>query len=221
MTQSGRVPDTHAEAWALLPFLANGRISAEEREWVEMHVHSCEACRDEFAVQQSLARQLRDGQAPFAGGEQRAFAKLWTRIEASESALPAQSDVAVRSIGSAPRRTVRWLAAAVVVQAIGLALLGVTALRTSDMPAGEFRTVTSTETRTLGPAIRLVFSADASIAEVTDILSRHDLELIGGPQGGGIFTAGMKDAASGPSAESVATRLREDERVQFAEPIVY
>jgi hypothetical protein len=66
----------------------------------------------------------------------------------------------------------------------------------------------------------LVFSADASIAEVTDILSRYELELIGGPQSGGIFTASMKDTASGPSAESIATRLREDERVQFAEPIV-
>ena len=28
---SSRIPDTHAEAWALLPWLANGRISAEDR----------------------------------------------------------------------------------------------------------------------------------------------------------------------------------------------
>ncbi len=35
---SPRIPDTHAEAWALLPWLANGRIQASDREWVEAHV---------------------------------------------------------------------------------------------------------------------------------------------------------------------------------------
>lgn len=219
MTQSGQVPDTHAEAWALLPFIANGRISAEEREWVESHVQSCAACREELMLQRSLAQQLRDTQTPFASGEQRAFNKLWTRIEASESALPSQPEAA-RSAGAGPRRTVRWLAAAVVVQAIGLALLGITALRTTESAPGEFRTVTNAETRTIGPAIRLVFSADASIADVSDMLLRHGLELVGGPQGGGIFTAGLKDTSAERSAESVAAHLRADERVQFAEPIV-
>lgn len=219
MTHSGQVPDTHAEAWAMLPFLANGRISAEEREWVEMHVQSCHACREEFAAQQSLAEHLLDAEVPFPVNEQRAFAKLWTRIEASESALPEQPRTALDRGGSAPRRTIRWLAAAVVVQAIGLALLGATALRTADAP-GEFRTVTSGETRTMGPSIRLVFSDDASIAEVSDLLSRHDLELVSGPQGNGIFTANHKTSAESGSIEAVASALREDARVQFAEPIV-
>ena len=220
MTHSGPVPDTHAEAWALLPFLANGRISAEDREWVELHVHSCGACREEFAAQQSLAQHLRTAQGSFTGNEQRAFANLWTRIEASETALPPQAERTVSSAGSAPRRTVRWLAAAVVVQAIGLALLGVTALNTGNMGPGEFRTVTSSATRTIGPGIRVVFRPDASVAEVSDLLSRHELQLVGGPQGSGIFTASLKDPSSDHSMESVATALRNDVRVQFAEPIV-
>jgi anti-sigma factor RsiW len=220
MTHSGFVPDTHAEAWALLPFLANGRISAEDREWVELHVHSCHACREEFAAQQSLEQHLRTAQPPFAGSEQRAFAKLWTRIEASETALPPQPERRVNSGGSAPRRTVRWLAAAVVVQAIGLALLGVTALNTGNTSPGEFRTVTSNQTHTMGPAIRVVFRPDASMADVSDLLSRHELELIGGPQGSGIFTASSKDSSSDRSMESLAIALRNDARVLFAEPIV-
>ena len=223
MTHSGRVPDTHAEAWAMLPFLANGRISAEDREWVEMHVHLCDACREEFITHQSLAHHLRDAQAPFSANEQRAFAKLWTRIEASESALPQQPEAAVLSQGSSPRRTVRWLAAAVVVQAIGLALLGVTALRNAEMPPGEFRTVTSGDTHMVDPSIRptvrLVFSDDASMAEVSDLLSRHELELVAGPQGNGIFTA-RPSSPSNTSIEAVASALREDARVQFAEPVM-
>ena len=39
---SSRIPDTHAEAWALLPWLANGRIAPEDREWVESHLGSAE-----------------------------------------------------------------------------------------------------------------------------------------------------------------------------------
>ena len=32
---SPRIPDTHAEAWAMLPWLANGRLPAADREWVQ------------------------------------------------------------------------------------------------------------------------------------------------------------------------------------------
>jgi hypothetical protein len=37
---TSRIPDTHAEAWDLLPWLANGRIAAGDREWVEAHVQA-------------------------------------------------------------------------------------------------------------------------------------------------------------------------------------
>ena len=52
---SSRIPDTHAEAWALLPWLANGRIQASDREWVEAHVAGCEECRAEVAAQRKMA----------------------------------------------------------------------------------------------------------------------------------------------------------------------
>jgi hypothetical protein len=218
MNQSGRIPDTHAEAWALLPFFANGRIAPEDREWVELHVQSCESCRRELEAQQPLAQQMRESEPPFASSEQRAFAKLWTRIEAAEGAVPAEAGAARSAIAGGPRRTTRWLAAAVFVQAIGLALLGVSALNDSDSGAG-YRTVTSAEARYSGPAVRLVFTADTSMAQVTDILSRHGLELIAGPRGAGVFTAALTDGSQGTTAESIAQTLRDDAHVQFAEPL--
>ena len=42
-----RMPDTHAEAWALLPFVASGRIDAADREWIDAHAQSCAECRAE------------------------------------------------------------------------------------------------------------------------------------------------------------------------------
>jgi hypothetical protein len=220
MTQSGRIPDTHAEAWALLPFLVNGRIAAEDREWVELHVQSCEECRREIEAQRPLAQEMRDAEPPFTSSEQRAFAKLWTRIEASEAAVPSHEEpLAVRTSGTAPRRTVRWLAAAVIVQAIGLALLGVTALNNSEEASGDYGTVTSAEVQQLGPAVRLVFTNETSMADVTEILARNQLELIGGPRGAGVFTAALADASTGISAETIAIALRRDPHVQFAEPV--
>jgi hypothetical protein len=220
MSQSGRVPDTHAEAWALLPFLVNGRIASQDREWVEAHVHTCDDCRRELEAQRPLAQEMRESEAPFASSEQRAFAKLWTRIEASENAMPEdERAVPMRATGAAPRRTVRWLAAAVFVQAIGLALLGGIAVKNSDDSAGDFRTVTSVEGRQMGPAVRLVFTPDTSMRDVTQILSGQGLELVAGPHGAGIFTAAVADASVKTSAEAIAKSLRENAQVQFAEPV--
>ena len=139
---SPRIPDTHAEAWALLPWLANGRLPASDREWVEAHVAQCAECRGELDAQRKVATQINRDTSPDTAGtpgwtghgstgndEQRSFNKLWARIEASESAAPSASG----TVGgfSSRTRTVRWLAAAVVVQGFGLALFGFNALRTN------------------------------------------------------------------------------------------
>jgi hypothetical protein len=126
---SSRIPDTHAEAWALLPWLANGRIAPEDREWVEAHVSGCADCRAELAAQRLVVSQVSRDEAavpqPAASEEQRSFNKLWARIEAAESVSTGSASGSGTSAGAArTSRTVRWLAAAVVVQAIGLGVLG-------------------------------------------------------------------------------------------------
>jgi hypothetical protein len=216
-----RIPDTHAEAWNLLPWLANGRLAPADREWVEAHVHACEECRAELAGQRLIATNMRsdlETPATSAPDEQRAFDKLWSRIEASEGAEP--------GTGASPvvrRRSsvVRWLAAAVIVQGFGLALLGFHALRTP-AASGEFRTVSTVETpRTIAPEIRIVFSPDASIESINTLLSHQGLSLVSGPGVSGNFTAALSvDAvAAGASAESVAAVISRDPNVSFAQPI--
>jgi anti-sigma factor RsiW len=78
---SPRIPDTHAEAWALLPWLANGRLGAEDREWVEAHVAGCAECRAELASQRLVAsRMSADLEQPVGDDvEQKSFNKLWAR----------------------------------------------------------------------------------------------------------------------------------------------
>lgn len=215
---SPRIPDTHAEAWALLPWLANGRIDAGDREWVEAHVASCAECRAELAAQRMVATHMSrdDADASRANEEQKSFNKLWARIEAAESAAtPATGSIAGTGVSRASR-TVRWLAAAVVVQALGLGVLGMSALR-----GPELETVAIPEARLNAPAVRIVFTPEASIDTVNTLLMHQGLSIVAGPGIQGNFTAVLSpDAvASGASAESVAQVISKDPNVSFAQPV--
>jgi hypothetical protein len=220
---SPRIPDTHAEAWALLPWLANGRIAPEDREWVENHVSACAECRAELNAQRMIATQVeRDGAvspAPAASDEQRSFNKLWARIEASESATTPAADARGVAGTSRSSRTVRWLAAAVVVQAIGLGVLGVS-LRGTGAP-DKFITVTDPKPRTNAPAVVLVFAPSASMSTINTLLGHQGLSIVSGPGDSGNFIAELSaDAvASGASAESVASVISKDPNVTLAEPV--
>jgi hypothetical protein len=220
---SPRIPDTHAEAWAMLPWLANGRLPASDREWVEAHVAQCAECRGELEAQRKVASHIdrdntrRDSSPDMGTEEQRSFNKLWARIEASEAAAPA----AVTAAGSVSRtsRTVRWLVAAVVVQGFGLALFGFNALRES---SNGFVTVTDAPPQRLNaPAVRLVFAPAASVADINTLLTHQGLSIVSGPGTSGNFTAELSaDAvASGASADSVAAVISKDPNVTFAQPV--
>jgi hypothetical protein len=220
---SSRIPDTHAEAWALLPWLANGRIESADREWVEAHVAACTECRAELAAQRKVEAQMsRDGSAPaVAGDEQKSFNKLWARIEASESLTAVATQRATGTgLPSRASRTVRWLAAAVVVQAIGLGVLGFGSLRGDAQPV-IFKTVATPEARLAAPAVRIVFAPQASVEAINTLLSHQELSIVSGPGTQGNFTAVLSPnaVASGASAESVAQVISKDPNVSFAQPV--
>jgi hypothetical protein len=217
-----RIPDTHAEAWDLLPWLANGRIASADREWVEAHVQTCADCRAELAVQRLLATNLgAAGSEPVASTseEQRSFDKLWARVAAAESAAPAANSVAGMPARSS--RTVRWLAAAVIVQGFGLALFGFNSLR-SNWDGPEIVTVTSNgPSRGNAPQVSLVFAPGASIDDINTLLAHQELSIVAGPGLSGNFTAALSAnaVASGASAESVAAVISKDPNVTFAQPV--
>jgi len=216
MSESGRIPDTHAEAWVLLPFLVNGRLSDEDREWVEFHVSQCKECQRELGAQRPLAVEMRDAETPVTGSEQRAFNKLWTRIEAAEAAVPGANDAPATSVRRAPSRTVRWLAAAAIVQAVGLGVLGLVALQGR---GSDFRTVTDVPAPVAGgAAVRLVFAPDTQIDSMAEVLGRYGLQIVSGPGQAGVFTAALPATARTTPA-SVAASLANDPHIRFAEPV--
>lgn len=218
-----RIPDTHAEAWDLIPWLANGRLAAADREWVEAHLQSCVECRVELTTQREIAQRMHAaGEVPVVGDEQRSFDKLWSRIEASESAGAVSTGTGSLAPARRGSRTVRWLAAAVIVQGFGLALFGLQALRGADAPRDDFRTVSTVEAvRGATPEVRIVFAPEATIGTINALLARQGLTLVSGPGESGNFTAALTAAAvaTGASAESVADQISRDPNVAFAQPV--
>jgi len=215
------IPDTHAEAWAMLPWLANGRLEAADREWVDAHVAGCAECRAELATQGRIATEMaRAGAAPAsANDEQKSFDKLWARIDAVESS-PVERITGSKVAHRPASRMVRWLAAAVVVQAIGLGVLGFSTLR-GPSSAGDYVTVAEAQPRLNAPAVRVVFAPQASIENINTLLTHQGLTLVAGPGIQGNFTAVLSaDAvASGASADSVARVISKDPNVSFAQPV--
>jgi hypothetical protein len=217
-----RIPDTHAEAWSLLPWLATGRVQPADREWLDAHVAGCAECRAELHTQRMIAAPMRAaGEAPAASAadEQRSFDKLMARIDAADGAT-AMMGTPREAAPLRTSRAVRWLVAAVVVQGFGLALLGFNTLRSA--PTGEFRTVSSVDTPRLdAPTLRIVFAPEATISSVNTLLAHQGLTLVSGPGLSGNFTAMLSaDAvASGATAESVAAVISRDPNVTFAQPV--
>jgi len=186
----------------------------------------CADCRGELEAQRKIATHIQRDESPNTGSpnmgsdEQRSFNKLWARIEASEAAAPAAGAVAGSSASRTPR-TVRWLVAAVVVQGVGLALFGFNALRAD---SSGYVTVTAPDNSTQrlnAPAVRLVFAANASMADINTLLTHQGLSIVAGPGSSGNFTAELSaDAvASGASADSVAAVISKDPNVTFAQPV--
>jgi len=178
-----------------------------------------------YLVASHVNRQESTSPQPAASEEQRSFNKLWARIEASESAsTPATGTTGTGVAASRSARTVRWLAAAVVVQAIGLGVLGVAFVGNDSRNGSELiHTVADPQPRLDAPAVSIAFAPETSMGTVNTLLTHQGLSIVGGPGGEGNFQAQLSaDAvASGATAESVAAVLSKDPNVTFAQPIAH
>lgn len=201
MKHADDVQALHRRAWEAIPWLVNGRIAAAEREALESHLRHCADCRDELALQQRLRDGILRQVGPVADADA-GLARLWQRIDAEAAMTPA----AGRS-----GTWLRWLAAAVVIQAIALAALLGANFGAATPP---YRTLSADAPPP--DAIRAVFAAELPLGELQQVLDRAGLRIADGPNELGAYSVytlvprGPRDAA--------LERLRADARVRFAEP---
>ena len=78
---------SHADAWLMLPWLANGRLAGAERLRVEEHVRGCALCAREMALQRRLCEVLTEPErVTYAPGP--SFRKLMDRIDGRTARRP-------------------------------------------------------------------------------------------------------------------------------------
>jgi hypothetical protein len=230
-----------AEAARLLPWYITGRLSQADAERVGQHIEHCAVCREDFADQRALRTRVKADTsveiAPQAG-----LAATLARIdelgremgpahEQHREAAVAPAAAAIIPIDRAARRgaqplrrqqrVTQWLAAAAVVQAIGLAMVGRALLQApgntpADKPVAGYETLSSPEAPAPVGQIRAVFARSMSVDALHGLLRGQHLTIVGGPTEAGVFTLGFEAGAVRPAAALQA--LRADPQVQFAEP---
>ncbi len=201
MTDSERLSDKQIEE--LLPFYVNGTLGEEERAAVEARAAENPALAREIAFLEGLSAVVREREAAeddsMTSPGELGLKRLQRDLEAEGEGL---GGVTPWRIG-AFRLPVRQIAlAASLALAIGLG-------------AGSFLTYQLDErylaasgggVEAEGVVLQVIFRPDASEAEISALLRREGLSIVGGPSALGLYRL---DSGLGPAEESALTGLIE------------
>ncbi|MBS0365072.1 MAG: hypothetical protein JSR67_04510 [Proteobacteria bacterium] len=238
MNRSDETP--HAAALQI-PWLVNGTLAAEAAAVLHEHLALCSQCRHDYQQQQQLHAAMNTEDSLVFATEP-SFQKLLTRLKTDDRLAHRPAEAAqsgVRPAGGLRRnpasdrrppaaysrypRAVRWLAAAAVVQALGLGLIGWGWYRSQ--PAGGEAVYT---TLTSAPAVsadfaraRVYFQPQTSLAELGSVLRSAHAHLVDGPSEADVYTVGFA-TSSGPDGAGLDARLailRASPAVVLAEPL--
>ena len=189
-----------------LPWLANGTLVGSEKERIERHLGECLTCQQEWRVQRRIAEAV--ASPSLAGEPAEAFAALDARLDAADTATAGTGAWLSRIVRSTPR-PVRVTVAAQFVAVIAL----VAVLFSMRPPEDTAPYRTRAESGPAAGDARVVFSPQASVADINALLSRHGARVVDGPTRRGVYTLLLA-----PGAERDTLRaLREEPVVVFAE----
>lgn len=194
-------------AWEAMPWVLQDSATQEQGAWLEDHLAQCESCRAEFA-QQSRLRLALSLPADVPVDADVGLGRLLARLD-----MPDPQELRLRS------RPGNWLSralvAAVLVQALGLGVLGVKLWSGGGDPS--YRTL-SQETLPAAPgAIRVVPDAGMTLADWNALLHALRLQVVNGPNDVGAYTVAPVSSAS--TAQHALQQLRTTRGILLAEPV--
>ncbi|HWG66475.1 MAG TPA: zf-HC2 domain-containing protein [Rhodanobacteraceae bacterium] len=196
-----------ARAWEIMPWVLQATAVPGQREWLMHHLAQCEACSAEFA-QQSRLRCALSLPTDVPVDAESGLKRLLERIDTPETeATP------VRRWSSGNRLT-RALAAAVVLQAIGIGALSV---RLWSDQAPQYRTLSQPALLEPAGALRVVPAPGMKLADWNKLLHDLGLRVIDGPNDAGAYAVVPAESAS--SSASALRKLRADRDIRLAEPV--
>jgi len=216
----------HSRAELIIPWLVNGSLPADAEPALREHVVACPECRQDYEEQLRVREAMR-AEGPLVFAAESSYQKLLARIQNPESSRepraaagaldPAES---MRPIRRTPP-VVRWLAAAVILQAFALGL-GAWVWHSS-RGASEARYVTLTSAAPSydsGPRVRVLFRTDLTVGALQTVLQGAGAHIIDGPADGDVYTLGFVPPPGSPAAlASRIAALRANPAILFAEPV--
>jgi hypothetical protein len=221
----------HEEVWLLLPWLANGRVSAAERELAEEHLRKCAECEREFAVQNEFHTAFTEpDRVTYAPGP--SFRKLMARIDAdSKSARPAPRTKPVASEASLWRRLGHvslWRPPGLAWAASFLLVLGTTGMMVTAYRWSQPSYSTYTATPAVTPdVLHIALDRALPIGDVEELLHANGARIVEGPGSTGVLgvvpigVIAGQTSASGVNKQlrALSARLRTDPRVLWVQPL--
>jgi hypothetical protein len=216
-------PD-HLRAWEALPWVVNGRATPEQARWVADHVAGCEDCRAELAWQQRLHDALAGpGEAATAdpateAGLQRLLARL---DDVADEPQPAP---VIAAASRTPHRLTWALAAAVVVQAVGLGVMSLQLGTAGDNGANGANATYRTLSEGAGLArpsatLRVLPDATMTLAQWQTLLQTQGLQVVNGPNASGAYALAPSPGTPARPRDMALAQLRASPGIRLAEPI--
>jgi hypothetical protein len=193
----------------MMPWVLQQSATPEQSEWLTHHLAHCAACRAEFAQQNRLKQAISlptDIELDAEAGLQRLLGRL-------DAPAPQEETETVRARSG---WLTRALAAAVLIQAIGIGALGLKIWSANEQPA--YRTLSQEPVApTMQGAIRVVPDASMTLADWNALLHSLQLQVVGGPNDVGAYTVAPN--ASTSKAPNTLQQLRTARGVRLAEPV--
>lgn len=227
----------HRQIWDLIPWLVNGTLDDEQREIAHRHLDRCVDCRDEFDFQLRIQGGMTvDAHAP-VGDSSASLARLMARIDAEDEGrdfaqIPLHLGSSEETQRTArrvhrQRRLMRMLAAMVVVEALGLSVLGTLWFAQGSNPEqpAAYTTLSTAAPEAAEGIIRLVPSPSLGMGELQALLAEAGLHIAGSNATATVLTLAANGGAGAQSGDRKASlndtlqRLRANPGVLLAEPI--
>jgi hypothetical protein len=205
---------SHRQIWEMLPWTLNGSASEEEALAVNEHLRQCADCRQASEFEQRLHDALSRPQPTTCDADE-GWLRLSARIDGATG-----TGLLARMRPSATMQ-VRWLAAAVIVEALALGVIVTsTWVNRPERPgAGVYRTLSQPDAARTAPTIRAVLAPEMTLDQFRQLLVEAHLQVVAGPGDAGVWSLAPAADANLLATESALRELRGSAQVRFAEPI--
>ena len=224
----------HEDAWLLLPWLANERLTPAERERVEDHVRCCAECEQELALQHRLCGAFAEpDRVIYAPGP--SFRKLMDRIDSAAQedevmpgTVPHARPPVGRDLTQRLGRVSLWRPPGLAWAASFILFFGLTGLVATGYHWSQPVYATHTDNAAVTPnVLHIALDRTLTIGEVEEMLRTNGARIVEGPGNTGVLGVaplGVVNGQTPPAVankrlRSLAARLRTDSRVLWVQPV--